>query len=201
MGEWSLKSTGTRILPGQSACDVRVPPASPTTIPTFPWWTWKCPGQQRSQSTFPGCTFCPGRLQICSYLLVPPGGSPGVGGGTLLDLGKEWAHLAALCVMGIRNAGSRSPLHLVGEQDLFCYFHKSTMASSPLFFFPLVLCNCLLSGTHCAWRFYLGLKCSEIVPLYDDFRSKAQLVFSEHMANACVMFNYKAVFDGWAGPS
>ena len=31
---------------------------------------------------------------------------------------------------------------------------------------------------------YVALKYSEIVPLYDDFRSKAPLIFSEHTANA-----------------
>lgn len=46
----------------------------------------------------------------------------------------------------------------------------------------------------------LALKSSEIVPLYDDFESKAPLAFLEHMASGCIMFNYKPVFDGWTGP-
>lgn len=137
-------------------------------------------------------------------------GSPGGGGGTLARSGEGMSLPGCLLRLdwGLEMLGLGHLLFGGGTltKSSSVTSHKSTVASSALFFFLWSLgSNCFLSDPPgdavLCLALHLGLKCSEIVPSYDDFRSKAPLVFSEHMANACVMFNYKPVFDGWAGPS
>lgn len=42
---------------------------------------------------------------------------------------------------------------------------------------------------------YLSLRYPESVPLDNDWRNQAPLAFSEHVADGCVVFNQKPVFD------
>lgn len=120
--------------------------------------------------------------------------------------------LPSVAQLGVRNAVPRAPSIWWGPNN---GPHKTmtlqlllVRAPWPPPRFPSSLAPCALTACGVTLTgdlvlclaLYLALQCSEIVPLYDDFESKAPLAFSEHMASGCIMFNYKPVFDGWTSP-